>query len=91
MFETLGLIYQSDSGHYSIIKLMLLEIGEGLVSSESYHWTRQDSDTCSRVDTCAQFNVSSGNFHWTQVVTLGEEKIYSGCLTAHLEASRENL
>ena len=30
------------------------------MSSESYHWTRQDSKTCQ------QSNVSSDNFHWTQ-------------------------
>ena len=36
------------------------------MSSQSYDWTRQDSDTCPRVDTCQQFNVSSDNFHWTQ-------------------------
>ena len=48
VFETLGLIYQSDSGHHSSIKLILL-----------------------------------------RSTTLDHG--YSGCLTAQLEASRENL
>ena len=34
---------------------------EGLVSSGSYHWTRQDLDTCPKVDTCPQSNVSNDN------------------------------
>ena len=36
------------------------------VSSGSYHWTHQDSDTCPRVDTCLQSNIFSDNFYWTQ-------------------------
>ena len=56
---------------------------EGLVSSGSYHWTRQDLDTCPRVDTCPQSNVSNDNklhpvlldtsctqFFWTRVQIL---------------------
>ena len=48
MFETSGLIYQSDSGHHSNTKLMLLR------------------------STALDYG-------------------YRGCLTAHLDASRENL
>ena len=46
--------------------------GEWLVSSESYHWIRQDSDTCPRVDTCKQSNMSSDNFHRTQATPIWE-------------------
>ena len=50
--------------------------------SESYHWTRQDFDTCPRVDTCQQSNMFSDNFHWTQatplVNNLFKERFYEG-------------
>ena len=41
-----------------------------LVSSESNHWTHQDSDMCPKVDMCQQSNVSSDNFHWTQTTSI---------------------
>ena len=37
---------------------------EGFVSSESFQWTRQDSDTCS------QSNMFNENFHWTQAAPI---------------------
>ena len=37
-----------------------------LLSSEFFHWTRPDLDTCPRVDTCPRSNVSSEKIHWTQ-------------------------
>ena len=45
------------------------------MSSESFHWTRQDSDMCQRVDMCPNLVVSSENFHWTQVTPLKISKM----------------
>ena len=39
---------------------------EGLMSSENFHWIRQDLNTCPRVDMCPQSNMFNDNFHWTQ-------------------------
>lgn len=36
----------------------------------NFHWTRQVSDMCLRVDMCLQSNVSGESFHWTQVAPL---------------------
>ena len=49
-----------------------------LVSSESFHWTWQDLDTCPRVDTCPQSNMSSENFHGSphKILCGGYREIY---------------
>ena len=39
---------------------------EGLMSSENFHWIRQDLNTCPRVDMCPQSNGSNGTYHGTQ-------------------------
>ena len=52
VFETWGWFIKVIVDIHSITKLMFLEIRERLVSSESYYWTHQDSDTYPRVDMC---------------------------------------
>ena len=41
-----------------------------LLSSEFFHWTWPDLDTCPRVDTCPRSNVFSEKIHWTQALPL---------------------
>ena len=41
------------------------------------HWTCWMMDTCPRVDMCSSSNVSSRNFHWTQVVSKKEKGTWS--------------
>ena len=38
-----------------------------LPSSDQFYWTRQDTNTCPKLDTCSHLNVSSETGHQTQV------------------------